>query len=71
MSDRIKVRFLRPFRVYRRGDVIEMDRGPAKSWVASGIVGLAVEESLPLLETAVAENHEVRTADLPRRRKRK
>lgn len=70
MSDRIKVRFLRPFRVYRRGDVIEMDAGPARSWMAAGIVGLVGEEQ-QLLEVAMVENRATETADAPRRRGRK
>lgn len=69
-ADRIKVRFVRPFRAYKRGDVIEMDRGPARSWIASEIVS-PVDESQQLLEVAVAEHRNVETADAPRRRKRR
>jgi len=69
MSDRIKVQFARPFRVYRKGDVIEMDRGPAKSWMIAGIVTPVLEEQR-LIEEAVLE-HRAETADVPRRRKRR
>jgi hypothetical protein len=69
MSDRIKVAFLRPFRAYRRGDVIEMDRGPAKSWVIAGIVAPVEHEQRLIEEATVAR--QVETADAPRRRRRK
>lgn len=69
-ADRIKVRFVRPFRAYKRGDVIEMDRGPARGWIASEIVAPVVEAQ-QLLEVAVAEHRNVETADAPRRRKRR
>ena len=69
MSDRIKVQFLRPFRAYRRGDVIEMDRGPAKSWVLAGVVAPVGQEQR-LIEEATGEGR-AETADAPRRRRRK
>jgi len=69
MSDRVKVRFARPFWVYRKGDVIEMDRGPAKGWIIAGIVTPVLEEQR-LIEEAVVE-HRAETADVPRRRKRR
>ena len=69
MSDRIKVQFLRPFRAYRRGDVIEMDRGPAKSWVLAGVVALVDQEQRIIEEVTVERRAE--TADAPRRRRRK
>jgi hypothetical protein len=68
MSDSMKVRLIRPFRVYRRGDVLDMPKGQAKSWIVAGI---AVEErQQQLVETAMAEP-EVRTADATPRRKRR
>ena len=70
MSDRIKVRFLRPFRVYKRGDVVEMDRGPARGWIASEIVA-PVDDEQQLLEVAMVEHRGVETADAPKRRGRK
>lgn len=69
-SDRISVRFIRPYQAYRRGDVVEMDRGPAKSWVAAGIVVPVVEQQ-PMLEVAMVEQRNTETADAPRRRKRR
>jgi len=69
-SDRISVLFVRPFQAYRRGDVIEMDRGPARSWMAAGIVVPVVNQEA-LLEVAAVEHRNVETADAPRRRKRR
>jgi len=69
MSDRIKVQFLRPFRAYRKGDVIEMDRGPAKSWVLAGVV-VPFEQEQRVIEDAMVERR-AETADEPRRRRRK
>jgi len=69
MSDRVKVQFLRPFRVYRKGDVIDMDQGPAKSWMVAGIVTPVLEEQR-VIEEAVVERR-AETADVPRRRKRR
>ena len=69
MSDRMKVQFLRPFRAYRKGDVIEMDRGPAKSWVQAGVVA-PFEQEQRVIEEAMVERR-AETADAPRRRRRK
>ena len=69
-SDRISVRFIRPFRAYRRGDVIEMDRGPARGWITAGIV-VPAEDEQRLIEVAAIERRDVETADAPRRRKRR
>ena len=69
-DDQSRIRFLRPYQAYRRGDVIVMDRGPAKSLVLHGYAVNHVEE-LPLLEVATAEHRDVETADAPRRRKRR
>jgi hypothetical protein len=69
-DDQARIRFLRPYQAYRRGDVIVMDRGPAKSLVLHGYAVEHVEE-LPLLEVATAEHRDVETADAPRRRKRR
>ena len=69
MSDRIRIRFLRPYSVYRRGNVIEMDRGPAKSLIYAQIA--AVDEQPQLVETATLELSEARTADTTPRRRRK
>lgn len=69
MSDRIKVQFLRAFRVYRKGDVIEMDRGPAKSWMLAGVVA-PLEQEQRVIEEAIVERR-AETADAPRRRRRK
>jgi len=69
-DDQSRIRFVRPYQAYRRGDVIVMDRGPAKSLVLHGYAVEHVEE-LPLLEVATAEHRDVETADAPRRRKRR
>jgi hypothetical protein len=69
MSDRIAVRFIRPFQAYRRGDVIQVDRGPAQGWIAAGIVVPVADQSL--LEIAAVERENVETADATPRRKRR
>jgi hypothetical protein len=69
-DDQARIRFVRPYQAYRRGDVIVMDRGPAKSLVLHGYAVEHVEEQ-PLLEVAAVEHRDVETADAPRRRKRR
>jgi hypothetical protein len=69
-DDQSRIRFVRPYQAYRRGDVIVMDKGPAKSLVLHGYAVQHVEE-LPLLEVATVEHRDVETADAPRRRKRR
>jgi hypothetical protein len=69
-DDQSRIRFVRPYQAYRRGDVIVMDKGPAKSLVLHGYAVEHVEEQ-PLLEVATAEHRDVETADAPRRRKRR
>lgn len=68
--DHVKLRFIRPHGAYRKGDVIDYPRGPAKSLLLAGICEPLVEEQ-PLLEAAVVEHRNVETADArPRRKKR-
>jgi len=69
-DDQARIRFVRPYQAYRRGDVIVMDKGPAKSLVLHGYAVQHVEEQ-PLLEVATAEHRDVETADALRRRKRR
>jgi len=69
-DDQARIRFVQPYQAYRRGDVIVMDKGPAKSLVLHGYAVQHVEE-LPLLEVATVEHRDVETADAPRRRKRR
>lgn len=69
VADRMRVQFTRPYRVYRKGEVIEMDRGPAKSLVLAGIVAPAQEEQR-IIEDAMVERR-AETADAPRRRRRR
>lgn len=68
--DHMKLRFVRPHGAYRKGDVIEYPRGPAKSLLLAGICEPLVEEQ-PLLEAAVVEHRNVETADAKMRRRRK
>lgn len=68
-ADWVRVRFLRPFGAYRRGDVISYPIGPARSWLAIGLVE-RVEEEQQLLEQATAQRRGVETADARRRRVR-
>jgi hypothetical protein len=68
-ADRVKLRFLRPYAAYRKGDTVEMDRGPAKSLILAEVVELVGEQ--PQLELAMPERRNVETADAtPRRRRR-
>jgi len=69
-DDQARIRFVRPYQAYRRGDVIVMDRGPAKSLILHGYAINHVEEQ-PLLEVAMVEHRDVETADAPRKRGRK
>jgi hypothetical protein len=69
-SDQTQIRFIRPYQAYRRGDVITMDKGPARSLVMHGYALEHVEEQ-QLLEVATVERRDVETADAPRRRKRR
>jgi hypothetical protein len=69
-ADQARIRFVRPYQAYRRGDVIVMDKGPAKSLVLHGYAVQHVEDQ-PLLEVATVERRDVETADAPRRRKRR
>lgn len=69
-ADYCKLRFLRPHAAYRKGDVIDYPRGPAKSLVIAGICELVGQE-LPLLEAAVVERRNVETADAKRGRKKR
>jgi hypothetical protein len=69
-EDQARIRFVRPYQAYRRGDVIVMDKGPAKSLVLHGYAVEHVEEQ-PLLEVAAVDRRDVETAVAPRRRKRR
>jgi len=69
-DDQSRIRFVRPYQAYRRGDVIVMDKGPAKSLVLHGYAVEHVEEQ-PLLEVAAVDRRDVETAVAPRRRKRR
>jgi ribosomal protein L9 len=62
------VRFLRPFRVYKRGDVVEMEPGHARAWIIAGIV--AAEPEPRLMETATLEVRAESADATPRRRRR-
>lgn len=70
LPDHVRLRFVRPHGTYRKGDVIEYPKGPAKLLVAAGAVEYVRDEP-QLLEVAVAEHRNVETADAPRRRGRK
>lgn len=69
-EDHVRLRFLRPCGVYRKGDIITYPKGPAKSLMAAGAVELVRDEP-QLLEVAMVENRGVETADAPKRRGRK
>ena len=50
-EDHVRLRFLRPYGVYRKGDIITYPKGPAKSLMAAGAVEL-VRDDPQLLEVA-------------------
>jgi hypothetical protein len=64
----MKVRFLKPLRVYRRGDVVDLGDGEANVLIAREIVEPVVQSTM--FETAAVE-HETRTAAVKRTRKRR
>lgn len=70
LPDHVRLRFLRPHGAYRKGDIIEYPRGPAKSLVIAGACEIVRDEP-QLLEVATAERRNVETADQPMRRGRK
>jgi hypothetical protein len=68
----VKIRMIRPFRVYRVGDVIpDAPDGMARYWIARG---LAVEDTqrnlVENIETADAEPEVERADATPRKRRR-
>lgn len=67
----MKIRMIRPFRVYRKGDVIDAPTGMARHWIAHG---LAVEDTqrdlTEQLETATAELDVERADATPRKRRK-
>jgi hypothetical protein len=65
---RTKVRFLKPFRVYKRGDVVDMEPGHARAWITAGIV--AAESEPRLMETAALKVRAESADATPRRRRR-
>ena len=68
-ADHVRLRFLRPYGVYRRGDIIQYPAGPAKSLLIAQVCEIVREEP-QLLEVAMVEQR-AETADAPRRRGRK
>lgn len=67
----MKIRMIRPFRVYRKGDVIDAPAGMARHWIAHGLaVEDAQRELVEQLETATAEPKVERADATPRRRRK-
>ena len=64
----MKVRFIKPLRVYRRGDVVDLGDGEANVLIAREIVEPVTE---PTMFEAAAVEHETRTAAVKRTRKRR
>ena len=65
----VKVRLLRPFRVYKRGDVIDLPGGMADAWIRTNLAVLEPQQEL--IETASLEpEQKTRTADVAPRRRR-
>ena len=62
----MKVRFIKPLRVYRRGDVVDLGDGEANVLIAREIVEPVVQSTM--FEAAAVE-HETRTAAVKRTRK--
>jgi hypothetical protein len=67
----MKIRMVRSFRVYRKGDVLDAPAGMARHWIAHGLAVEDKQQELPQqIETAAIEP-DVERADLtPRRRRR-
>jgi hypothetical protein len=65
----MRVRFLKPLRVYRRGDVVDLGDGEANVLIAREIVQAGRTQST-MFEAAAVE-HETRTAAVKRTRKRR
>lgn len=63
----MKIRFVKPHGVYRRGSTIDLDDGPANELLRRGIA--VIEPQQELLETASVDVQS-RKADLTPRRKR-
>ena len=62
----MKLRLTRPWRAYRKGQVVDVPGGLATEWLARGI---AVHETQkPLIETAAVQQ-DTETADATPRRK--
>jgi hypothetical protein len=67
----MKIRMVRPFRVYKVGDVIDAPDGMARQWITHGLAVEDKQRDLIELETATA-SPAVETADAtPRKRRRK
>jgi hypothetical protein len=64
----MRVRFIKPLRVYRRGDVVDLGDGEANVLIAREIVEPVVQSTM--FETAAVE-HETRTAAVKRTRKQR
>jgi hypothetical protein len=64
----MRVRFIKPLRVYRRGDVVDLGDGEANVLIAREIVKPVTESTM--FETAAVE-HETRTAAVKRTRKQR
>jgi hypothetical protein len=64
----MKIRFIRAWRVYCVGDVVDLPEGMANELINTG---RAARDQQQLLETAAVDASELRTADAtPRRRKK-
>ena len=70
-TDIVNVWFLRAFRAYSKGAVVQMYRGQASEWSRLGVVEVVVEEPRPLLETAAIDTDGIEKADATPRRKRR
>lgn len=64
----MRVRFVKPLRVYRRGQVVDLGDGEANVLIAREIVEPVTEPTM--FETAAVE-HETRIAAVKRTRKRR
>ena len=64
----MRVRFLKPLRVYRKGQVVDLGDGEANVLIAREIVQPVTEPTM--FETAAVE-HETRTAAVKRTRKQR
>ena len=67
--NQVRIRFLRPWQRYDRGDVATVDERFAEIWIRQRIAAPEPQEAL--VEAAVVEPADLRSADLTTRRRQR